>query len=102
MMDRAIKKKWLKALRSGRYRQGDMFLFNGRTNSFCCLGVLGVVQRFPVRQKCADRCTVTLPDENLHGGLTKSDRNILANMNDGTNGPQRSFKEIADYIERHY
>lgn len=42
-MKKSIKKKWLKALRSGEYKQGTGNLrdkdFDGETN-FCCLGVL--------------------------------------------------------------
>ena len=37
-MDKKIKKKWLKALRSGKYKQGRDALRIG--NKFCCLGVL--------------------------------------------------------------
>jgi len=30
---------WIKALRSGKYKQGNGYLFNNVTNSYCCLGV---------------------------------------------------------------
>jgi len=30
---------WIKALRSGKYKQGDGYLFHKETNSYCCLGV---------------------------------------------------------------
>jgi hypothetical protein len=36
-MDKRIKGLWLKALRSGEYKQGREYLNN---NGFCCLGVL--------------------------------------------------------------
>jgi hypothetical protein len=32
-------KKWVKALRSGKYKQGNLVLHNLKTDSFCCLGV---------------------------------------------------------------
>lgn len=38
-MDKTIKRKWLKALRSGEYEQGIDVLCNAN-NKFCCLGVL--------------------------------------------------------------
>jgi len=38
-MDKALKAKWLKALRSGKYKQGKYRLRNNR-DEFCCLGVL--------------------------------------------------------------
>jgi hypothetical protein len=41
-MNKRIKKLWIKALRSGKYRQGYRQLKRGRGNdaAFCCLGVL--------------------------------------------------------------
>lgn len=41
-MKKAIKKRWVEALRSGEYEQGRMKLRNKGTESdtFCCLGVL--------------------------------------------------------------
>jgi len=38
-MNKRIKKKWIKALRSGKYKQGKMVL-HSTDNKFCCLGVL--------------------------------------------------------------
>lgn len=38
-MDSKVKKKWLRALRSGRYQQGRHRL-RTKHNKFCCLGVL--------------------------------------------------------------
>ncbi len=38
-MNKAIKKKWVAALRSGEYTQGKQYLRN-TDNNFCCLGVL--------------------------------------------------------------
>lgn len=38
-MNPKIKKQWIKALRSGDYKQGKEQLRNGE-NQFCCLGVL--------------------------------------------------------------
>ena len=37
-MNKKVKKKWLKALRSGEYKQGNSYLRIDDT--FCCLGVL--------------------------------------------------------------
>lgn len=41
------KKKWLKALRSGKFLQGmgslEVSCYNGGKTSYCCLGVLGEV-----------------------------------------------------------
>lgn len=39
-MPRSLRKKWLDALRSGKYKQGSGTLYNPDTKAFCCLGVL--------------------------------------------------------------
>jgi hypothetical protein len=39
-MDPDIKKRWVDALRSGEYKQGQECLHDSSNNSFCCLGVL--------------------------------------------------------------
>ena len=49
-MPKALKKKWLAALRSGEYKQGQGLLYNPDNESYCCLGVLcavtdGVIER---------------------------------------------------------
>lgn len=44
-MDAKLKKKWVKALLSGKYRQGEGMLQDG--GKYCCLGVLGYVANFP-------------------------------------------------------
>lgn len=80
-MDAEIKRKWVKALRSGKYERGMHHLHNhGR---YCCLGVL---------------CKITTGimgydfSEHFSAGVGRT----LAAMND-TRGA--SFAEIADYIE---
>jgi hypothetical protein len=39
-MDKKLKAKWVKALRSGKYAQGQTVMFNDNTGAYCCLGVL--------------------------------------------------------------
>jgi hypothetical protein len=39
-MKKEIADKWVKALRSGEFKQGREFLANAETNEYCCLGVL--------------------------------------------------------------
>ncbi len=34
-----VKAAWVEALRSGKYKQGQKFLFDNDTQSYCCLGV---------------------------------------------------------------
>jgi len=89
-MDKDIKEKWVKALRSGEYTQGNMYL-RTECGQHCCLGVLLEVQG------CKDiptHATEELP-AGYEAGLSTDICLTLANKNDrGV-----SFAEIADYIE---
>lgn len=99
-MKKVIKQKWLKALRSGKYKQG-----NGKLRSkdnYCCLGVLCIVtgntknrdmsQQYPIQDLMGYTNT---PKEFC--GLTNTQQVKLASLNDICN---MSFKEIAAYISR--
>jgi len=100
-MNKQLKSKWVKALRSGKYRQGFGTLkkrhdINHRT-VYCCLGVLRELMPAPY-QKLESKNGGTLSK----GQLTVADisykvQNRLVNMNDGFHN---SFTEIADYIEQ--
>ena len=119
-MDLETKKKWVSALRSGKYLQGHGQLrkSNGQ-DQFCCLGVL---QDLVAPEKWVQSITGWKAD-GCAGGLTielmnkiKMDHHktsILVDMNDGlTCGESeagfplfeidhepKSFKVIANYIE---
>lgn len=106
-MDKAeLKRKWIEALRSGRYRQTTGRLTDGE-GGYCCLGVLCAIQDPNWADKFYDLETHTIwGDEwgqkfdfsrELIGGRTAS---RLAKMNDGAiNLPPRSFDHIAGWIE---
>lgn len=105
-----IKKKWVEALRSGRYKQGSGRLVTVRglgseEDHFCCLGVLceidlevsrlGEIYKFPDGGK--ERGSVS------HGYRSKrfvdpTDVVELISMNDAS---RMSFSQIADYIEKY-
>ena len=40
-MDAKLKAKWVRALRSGKYKQALGRLHYAQPNAFCCMGVLG-------------------------------------------------------------
>ena len=102
-MNKAIKKKWLKALRSGEYEQGRGRLCDtsGEVHKFCCLGVLinevegfGVIGRDYAVQELG------------YGGMpTAAFRSRVRLSNDAQwrlvsmNDRGKSFTEIADWIE---
>jgi hypothetical protein len=96
MMDQKIKKKWIKALRSGEYEQGIGRLhYDGK---YCCLGVLMAVQGASVYPSTA------LPPDQFRAKLSLLALSILAAANDGQRCPyikmnKHTFKQIADYLK---
>jgi hypothetical protein len=102
-MDQNVKELWLKALRSGEYKQGRRQL-RDTSDNFCCLGVLCDVID-PTKWKTASPELVSYTYEGFGGTLPESIQiyaevplnitSFLINMNDGG----KSFTRIADYIE---
>lgn len=122
-MDKELKDKWVKALRSGEYKQGVAHLVNendqGHYKSYCCLGVLCKIKGYKDDQfELYNTLTEFVENSDLFPaneiintvleefGISEKDQDILVTMNDGDNRedvpPQRrhSFNEIADWIER--
>lgn len=105
-MEKALKKKWVKALRGGRYKQARNVMRLG--DSYCCLGVLCDIQGVDW-SKVKNFDSEDLP-RGFNAGLTKAQRNCLAAMNDGRAGKYNQnphcrlhdFSEIADFIEAKY
>lgn len=90
-MNTELKAKWIKALRSGEYEQGQRFLC--LDGAYCCLGVLREIQE-PGARYHYEGTSELRPEHN--GGLTWEQMDHLANaMND----KGVSFSEIADWIE---
>lgn len=106
-LPKRFKTKWLKALRSGEYKQGHYFLvstptYEEKEKKYCCLGVacnmLGAFKKnstrrynyIPARMMKSYKVPKQLIGDNP---LT----NKLATMND-SNG--YSFKRIANWIEK--
>lgn len=110
-MDQNFKRRWVEALRSGKYVQGKNYLLrNGR---HCCLGVaceLLVEEKKLVKEEDVVSETFcfrpaaggswrhsTIPRSSLSSiGLDDATESKLMDMNDSQG---KSFSEIADYIE---
>ena len=106
-LKQSVKKKWIAALRSGKYKQGDSALHKGE--KYCCLGVLAEVLGAEWKDN-GYYLNVPFVDDKLvgakgsaHGylspafcGLYKKTQVALGSKND----TGLSFKEIADYIEK--
>jgi len=105
-MDAQIKEKWVEALRSGKYEQGQSAL--KRDGRFCCLGVLCDIidpsgwsepektgyTRYSFEGN-SDECWIPDTLEEKLGLVGKT--GTLMGMNDHD---KKSFAEIADYIEK--
>jgi hypothetical protein len=121
--DRAkLRKDWIKALRSGKYKQGTGSLEEDGKN--CCLGVACRValKRFPkliVVEACVgnnathfDNEASYLPDKvrivfgfrDSHGGFEipeEGKSGTLYGLTDANDLAKWSFKKIATYVEKH-
>lgn len=118
-MKKQVKKMWLKALRSGKYKQARQQL--KCENKFCCLGVLVDLWRqeakpdwdSPVRIPNINSADYVLPEHvSEWAGLTDQDpivqvgeeEHTLASLNDNgctkTKNKPMSFKQIANVIEK--
>jgi hypothetical protein len=102
-MDAELKAKWVKALRSGEYKQGTGYLHGSQTNTYCCLGVLckaglGLVGEATNRGVTAFDGSVCLLSYSLRDrtGLSCAQEKELVDLNDDYH---KTFPEIADWIE---
>jgi hypothetical protein len=119
-MKKSIKKKWLEALRSGKYKQTVRNLKDN--NGYCCLGVLCDVyaKEHPELARWSEyhgfvagpTIAHKMPPVEVYvwSGLRPSDASMLAHHNDpiitgSSRAPRRlrsySFKTIAELIENY-
>lgn len=91
-MNPDLKHKWIEALRSGKYEQGEEGTLKDLKGGYCCIGVLGEISGINLYSSDAVESYGLIP----HDGLKR----VLWRMNDGADGHRYSFCEIADYIEQ--
>ncbi len=112
-MKKNIATKWVKALRSGKYKQGYLTLQDNKTGGYCCLGVLckifennykGMSETIDTGSKLPFQL---MKDFNIAtavgtpGGtvsIGKGKYVSLANANDN----HENFVDIANWIESNY
>lgn len=104
-LNQKFKRKWITALRSGDYEQGEGYLKTGGEQQYCCLGVAckiaGIracdISNKSLPSELSQTLQAKLPpffrtdDDNDHHEMITT----LAEMNDDGS----TFEEIADYIE---
>lgn len=99
-----VKKRWLEALRSGRFRQTRVGYLQHKT-AFCCLGVLCKTEGLPIYAhgvpdedgRTQDGDTELSFRDLGRFGLSWKAQNKLIDLNDSAH---YSFKKIADWIEK--
>lgn len=103
IINKEIIRWWIKALRSGEYKQTMGAL--RQEDKFCCLGVLcdlGTAGRWDYgfyKSALGGDSSVQLPASvREFVGIESEDMRALITMNDDS----RSFSQIADYLERKY
>lgn len=104
-MKSIVKEKWIKALTSGEYTQGEGYLEYEEegVRKNCCLGVLCRIQgEQPEKDSLSDKFylydnQVAIPSDNFLAkvDLAPNEANRLAEMNDDGH----SFEEIAEFID---
>ena len=111
-LDPDFKQKWVKALRSGEYKQGNGNLYKSDENCFCCLGVACLIAGESL--DALDFEELISPElfqnnnipEYLKCDYLEKDSPVrkLVDMNDGANefkDNKQSFEQIADWIDTH-
>ncbi|MFI5404982.1 MAG: hypothetical protein ACHQ1D_00565 [Nitrososphaerales archaeon] len=107
-------KKWIKALRSGKYAQGNGCLYDAELNEYCCLGVaceiagmkkvekfvdaMGSMTHYGKEYSIAPKKVVKLLKLRYQDGAPKDSSNfdLLIDLNDDGS----SFEDIACTIEQ--
>src|SRR6186997_2457667 len=99
-LPKEFKKKWVDALMSGDYKQGQMFLYDPSNDSFCCLGVACVVSGMSKESIAGLGITnrqeefPKIPEQLLSQEGYKSTPHVFANLNDA----EIPFEVIAGVI----
>ena len=96
-MDKDLKVKWVKALRSGEYKQCRNDWMNG--GCFCCVGVLLSITGSSMDDPRGEALELIGLSMERDDNSSSTRLQVLINLNDIE---EKSFSEIADYIEAHY
>lgn len=105
-LPKKFKAKWLEALRSGKFKQGNSMLYDEQSNSYCCLGVSCKIvhPKIDINQEEWILSHLFVDIKSKVPKILRSEDNEvvqkLSNMNDGFKESKKSFKQIARWIEK--
>ena len=97
MINKKIKQRWLKALRSGKYSQGFGELQSG-LRRYCVLGLVRQVMNPLDEDSLEDENGMLTDEQRNRAGLSISECKLLSELNDTET---HSFDDLADYIGTH-
>jgi hypothetical protein len=98
-----VKRAWMKALRSGKFKQGHGKLYDPKTRRYCCLGVLARIQGCRFNPELGFKFpNGNTSRSNLEGwgetlGLDCNQESSLIDLNDNV---KSNFKGIAVWISK--
>lgn len=112
-MKAELKQQWIEALESGKYQQGCGVLYNARTDTYCCLGVLCDIARFDGWEQAKEKAKAQITPNvyfvnNFEFYSFVSLRTDNNNVGDGKHCVRlqymndleaKDFKTIANYIK---
>jgi hypothetical protein len=98
----AFKRKWVKALRSGKYEQATGTMYSPDANGYCCLGVACVINGINHRylQHGYPKHSFTSVPSLLRTDKEGNENDIMGQLVDLNDTEKKTFKEIATYIEK--
>jgi len=112
-MNQEIKRRWIEALRSDKYKQGKASL-RGLDDTFCCLGVLTDLYVQEHGKKWIERSNAfltffifdgeggVLPGSVIKWAGLNCENPVIGDFNLATHNDEgKSFTEIADLINQH-
>lgn len=91
--------KWIEALRSGDYNQGNGMLFRPDNNTFCCLGVACNVMEYKRSEMEHFLMPLSIGLNPKHGLYNFLSNERMCDMLADFNDTGSTFKEIAEYLE---
>jgi hypothetical protein len=103
-LNKELMTRWIKALESGKYRQGREMLKQHDDSGhvrYCCLGVLQRIEpRLEVGEGEDEELLNPTPVRKILG--CNLDQEFLSRMNDGHEGEPWNFKQIAQHLRKKY
>jgi len=96
-----FKKRWIGALRTGDFKQGQGALYDKVSNTYCCLGVAAICEGVPLDKIMHLGYAHGISEEFRTDGLRAlhplEDNFVTLNDSRG-----KTFSQIADIIEQDY